>query len=193
MTETNEPRSDFPFRNSLYEVYFDWLCSIVKIGDASRLAVELHLIEYYWSIPNDDNRGLDAEDLRLHFVDEFGYSDLDLEVLEQRTVSMFEVLVALARRMDFIMYEEELGSRVDHWFWELIDNMGLLSFDNSGYYEVLWSSTDVQNIVYYILDRKYGRDGRGGLFPLKNSKKDQRKVELWYQMNLYLAEKYNVG
>lgn len=193
MTETNDPRLDFLFRDPLYEVYFDWLCSIVKIGDASILAAELHLIEYYWSIPNDDNRGLDAEDLRLHFVDEFGYSDSDLGVLEERGVSMFEVLVALARRMDFIMYEEGLGSRVNHWFWELIGNMGLLSFDNSGYYKVLWSSTDVQNIVYYILDRKYGRDGRGGLFPLKNSIKDQRKVELWYQMNLYLAENYDVG
>ena len=47
-------------------------------------------------------------------------------------------------------------------------------------------------ILNKIIDRGYSRRGVGGLFPLKYSKNDQRKVELWYQMHSYLIENYYV-
>ena len=34
------------------------------------------------------------------------------------------------------------------------------------------------------------QDGFGGLFPLKHAKKDQRKVEIWYQLQNWLMENY---
>ena len=40
------------------------------------------------------------------------------------------------------------------------------------------------------VERRYKRSGEGGLFPLKNAAKDQRKVEIWYQLSSYLLENY---
>jgi hypothetical protein len=38
-----------------------------------------------------------------------------------------------------------------------------------------------------VINRTYGPDGSGGLFPLhKPHILDQRRVELWYQMQYYL-------
>ena len=38
-----------------------------------------------------------------------------------------------------------------------------------------------------FLERRYRRDGRGGLFYVKGCKKDLRSIEIWYQMNLYMS------
>ena len=43
-----------------------------------------------------------------------------------------------------------------------------------------------------MLAREYSDNGHGGLFPLKNPKKDQRKVEIWYQMTEYINENYPI-
>jgi hypothetical protein len=36
--------------------------------------------------------------------------------------------------------------------------------------------------------RNYDRKGVGGIFPLYRSRRDQRRVELWYQFNEYIEE-----
>ena len=55
--------------------YFEFLCSIVD-EDGSReydkLLSELHGIDFYSLIPNDDNRGEDGKQLRERFEDEEG-------------------------------------------------------------------------------------------------------------------------
>jgi hypothetical protein len=40
-----------------------------------------------------------------------------------------------------------------------------------------------------IMDRRYERNGQGGLFPLRKPAMDQRDVEIWYQANAYMIEK----
>ena len=49
-----------------------------------------------------------------------------------------------------------------------------------------WENID--EILNKFIDRTYRASGYGGLFPLRHSKEDQRKVEIWYQMAAYLIE-----
>ena len=46
----------------------------------------------------------------------------------------------------------------------------------------------VEDIVQKFLDRKYSRNGDGGLFTVNRSRYDLRSVEIWYQMCWYLDE-----
>ena len=67
-----------------------------------------------------------------------------------------------------------------------MENLGLDPVDmhNSGEYD------NVRNhaIIKRFLERAYNRSGRGGLFPIKRVLKDQRRVEIWYQMMDYISQ-----
>jgi len=100
--------------------------------------------------------------------------------------------VALAQRMDFettgAYDENSVGSdRTAYWFWEMMDNLGLTAYDDDSYVD-LDGTTYVEQIIDEFVNREYDYDGTGGIFPLKHAEKDQRNVEIWYQMSAYLYE-----
>ena len=65
-----------------------------------------------------------------------------------------------------------------------MENLGFESYhDGSGY-----SRNYVTKRMRVVMDRLYDMHGNGGLFPLRKPSKDQRKVELWYQMSEYLLQ-----
>jgi hypothetical protein len=168
--------------------YLDWLFKqITEEIDQNRnsprsywlLAVELFQKEFDWFVPNDDNRVEDGRILREEFFDETAAGS-DREWLEQGC-SMLEMLVALSRRCAFETGEEPLN-----WFWVLMANIGLDAFDDNRFDHDF--KLDIDVILDRIIHRTYGADGRGGLFPLSNPTRDQREVEIWYQMASYILE-----
>ena len=48
---------------------------------------------------------------------------------------------------------------------------------------------EMDEILNIWLERRYDEDGKGNIFPLKDPIKDQKTVEIWYQMQSYLLEK----
>lgn len=159
-------------------VYIDWLCSTIKEehhkAKYDNLCSWLYYQEFYAILPNDDNRVEDGLKLR----ETFGIQ-LD------KPCSMLEMLIALAERMDYILFEKHHGNRFEKWFWLFIRNLNLQS--------VFYDSEPEENqrnlmIVKRFIERKYSRNGRGGLFPLKHTRNDQRSVEIWYQMMAYIEE-----
>lgn len=171
--------------------YFLWLCSLLKINirtdkDKIEFFWELHQKRFYWSVPNDDNREEDGKKLREVFVEDEIDGNEILEDLDG-PCSVFEMLVALAGRMDYILTDSDKGDRTDKWFNEMINNLGLewYSSNNPHNEERLRNNnTRLDN----MLSRNYTFHGRGGLFPLRYTKKDQRRVEIWYQMQEWLQE-----
>lgn len=170
----------------LDELYFRWLYAqvgSVKLKNPSRthwsLLKLLHMKEFVWIIPNDDNRLEDGRDLRDEFVYEIRHMDVEPEWMSLGC-SMLEMLIGLARRLWF----EDDHFQIDEWFWHLMENLGLSGFSDRGG----WDEQDVEDILNAVIWRIYEPDGRGGLFPLKNAQEDQREVELWYQMSEYLLE-----
>lgn len=177
--------------DKLHESYVYWLCALVgtkhnrsTYGD---LMNSLHQKAFYWSVPNDDNRVHEGKNLRERFCDEIGVEYIYDDFPEQ--ASMLEILIGLAYRCESIMVDQGDSMEMSEWFWKIISNVGLDKYTDDRFVE-LNGGTQVEVILNRVIERTYDKDGNGGLFPLKNSKKDQRKVELWYQMNAYLVEKY---
>lgn len=169
--------------------YLVWLLEMVGMRRGWwGLANLLHSIKFRWTIPNDDNRATDGMVLRDKFAYEQG---LDNYPELSGPCSFLEMLVALARRCDDeIMGDPTKEPRYAFWFQEFLKNADLMQFSDERSCEIGWEPTDVDKIVDRILDRTYEPDGEGGLFPLKDPKENQRKVEIWYQMSFWLVENY---
>lgn len=170
--------------------YFDFLCSIVgRTYEYSKLLGELHGTDFYSLIPNDDNRCEDGKQMREKFNDEEGQQALSQSDLEECTV--LEMLIGLCFRLEFETAQSPWEKTPREWFWILIDNLGLEWCDDA-LYEQLESRDEIITKVKIFLDRRYKNDGNGGLFPLRNPRKDQRRIEIWYQMSAYILENYPI-
>lgn len=171
--------------------YYSWLCNLVDITQTGTsywlLANDLYRKEYKWFVPNDDNRAAEAKNLREKFCYEMNI-DYDYDAFSEE-VSMLELIIGLAYRCESIMADQDDSLEMMDWFWKLLMNVGLDPFTDDKYYE-LRGHVIVDQILDRVINRTYDRDGRGGLFPLNRDRKDQRKIELWYQMSAYLVENY---
>jgi hypothetical protein len=136
--------------------------------------------EFVWFVPNDDNRASDGRELRHEWAAATN-AEVDSQWLETGC-SFLEMLIALSRRCSFEAFDD--GNDSASWFWQLIDNLGFTGYRDGTDFE----PEEVEAIVYRVMWRTYDRDGNGGLFPLRCAKKDQRKVEIWYQLSEYLLQ-----
>jgi len=171
--------------------YFDFLCSLVgRSNEYSILLDELHGIEYYSLIPNDDDRGEDGKHLRQLFLDEVGPHGSSS--LPKSDCTVLEMLIGLSYRLEFETAQSRWEKKPSEWFWILVDNLGLSSWDNEGFDEHREDWEVPVEQVGGMLSREYESNGIGGLFPLKDPKKDQRRVEIWYQMSAYIMENYPI-
>lgn len=175
--------------------YFYWLCEMVCIdgryNDQSfyKLAEILFEEEYYWSLDYDDDRAGDGLELRSRYRYEGG------EEQPGGMCSVFEMLIALADRMEQLMDELDGECKTPMFFWEMIENLHLDRYSDElfehrgekGYNNL---RKQICSKLYRWMDRHFRSDGDGGLFPLKNPRKDQREVDYWYQANAYLTEHY---
>lgn len=175
--------------SELDELYLTWLYSqvaSVKLKNPSRtfwsLLKILYNKEFVWIVANDDNRVEDGKDLRYEFIDAERLEDVDLEWINLGC-SMLEMLISLSRRLSF-----ETDKRARGWFWHLMDNLGLEIYND----RVNIPRDEVEEILNRVIWRTYAPDGSGGLFPLQWPKKDQRDVEIWYQMCSYLIEREEI-
>lgn len=173
------------------ERYFQWLCSLVGIRSQPGhsfyfLARDLHGTTFRWSVEGDENRNSDAANLRLEFCDEYGHSMFTDEELDA-PATMLEVLVGLSQRMTFAYCGDDRNCE-ERWFFEMLLNCGAAILEDT-IYEEKRCSFMTEEALDRVIERRYDPDGTGGLFPLKHPKEDQRRAELWYQMNQYLIEK----
>lgn len=169
--------------------YFIWLYDQVfethKLGTAgsySKLCGQMHEIPFKALVDHDENRVADGTQLRNEFLAKgvFPWDKNGIDLL-MPDASIFEVLIALAKKADF---------QVDHgtpwWFMQFLENLQLSGYTDRRYRAV--DAIPVSLKLKKFNERKYAENGRGGIFPLKVPNQDQRKVELWYQMAGYMAE-----
>lgn len=172
--------------------YFEWLYS--HIGPVNydnpghtywSMAKQFHTTKFTWFVRNDANRAEDGLLLREAFIDKWGDEGVTVEWLTL-DCSILEMLIALSDRLAF----ESYGGVAD-WFWQLMSNLGLQRYTDRYYNQ--HNSGEIAEVLQRVLDRTYGYDGSGGLFPLREATRDQRKVELWYQKEAYLLEGLRVN
>ena len=192
MGKTSTSGSKLIFSAKIEAEYYYWLCDIINVDQYNvsywLLIKKLQDTEFIDKVPNDDNRIDDGKKLRDIFADETGYTNY---TFLDGPCSMLEMLIGLSIRIEDILEDCEEGDRTRVWFWEMIKNLGLDKYDDESYFDHGGSDAIVE-ILDKLINRKYGRNGNGGLFPLKDAKKDQRNVEIWYQMCAYLLENYYI-
>lgn len=166
--------------------YFDWMQNLVCGRRYSnhisydRLLRYLHNTTFVYSIPRDENRASDGENLRSRFCHEYGYGDSRIGY--DTPCSVLEMMIALAIRCEEdVMDDPAVGDRTGQWFWGMIVSLGLGSMTDNRFDEDY-----VRSVVRRFLDREYEPNGRGGLFTIRNCDEDLRDVEIWYQMCWYL-------
>jgi hypothetical protein len=170
----------------LDEVYFNWLYTKVASVEVPTpsltyytLLGALHSTEFVWLVTGDDNRASDGLELRREFYRE--YEAAYHETLPWMNIgcSVLEMLISFARRAEF---QTDIPTR--DWFWVFLENLQLADLNDA--------QQDVNLICAEIMDqflwRTYRSSGEGGMFPLRYSANDQRKVEIWYQFCEYLVD-----
>lgn len=169
----------------LDEAYLRWLYSQVASPRLRspqkrywKLTRTMYTTEFFWLVPNDDNRVEDGRVLRYEFLDLNRRFDPDPDWLALGC-SFLEMIIALSRRLAF-----EAQRTPDWWFWELMKNVGLADCHDASD----TTEDEIKQVLDTVIWRTYRRNGHGGLFPLDNPEKDQRKVEIWYQLNTYLLD-----
>lgn len=171
--------------------YFRWLVGLINRrsdNTYNKLLEKLSETEFYWSVPNDDNRVEDGLKLRDIFMRKH---DTFVPDFDKIPCSVLEMMIGLAQRMEDILTDPSKDDRTAEWFWEMVANLELGVFTDKNYRQVS-RDTDIDKILTTFLARTYNRKGEGSLFPLaRNSGKNLPKVEIWYQMQYYLDENYS--
>lgn len=169
--------------------YFNWMYQLVsderytKGLSYKKLINHLNDIDFQYSIPMDGNRADDGIGLRYRFGYEQKYEEsMIANHLDTRPCSVLEMMIALSLRCEeHIMHDPDIGDRTGQWFWGMIINLGLESMDDSNF-----DMIHTDDVIFRFMDRKYKKNGEGGLFTVDNYKYDMRSVEIWWQMNWYL-------
>jgi hypothetical protein len=172
----------------LDEAYFVWLYSqvgSVKLRNKAKTYWKLLRLlfqkEFTWAdIEKDGNRAQDGKNLRFDFFRETGEDPENHSDWLDEGCSFLELLIALAWKL---AWESDIPQEV--WFWQLIGNLGLIDCTDAHPPD----PTFVDRVLDNVIDRNYGKNGSGGLFPLSRTHDDQRDTELWYQLQAYLLER----
>lgn len=169
------------------EDYYRWLIGLLNdeyIAESyQKLMADMFETEFVWTVAYDSNRAADGAHLRRLYFRETGESvDMDTGC------SVLEMFIALCRRCEEeLMYNPDEPYGTSYWFWEIIENMGLDTYDDYGY-----DRDAVDTILERFLMRDYEKNGFGGPFYVQNSMCDFRDKDLWWQLNSYLEENFTL-
>lgn len=174
--------------NNLKQLYFDWI--IAKLGGDSRgyynLLSLLFDTEFEFILIMDGNRYHDGLSLRYQFCIETDISEDNLANCLSSECSVLEMLAALALRTEQdVMFNTRFGDRTSIWFWDMIESLGLLAYDDAHFYG---RELDIRKILSRFMRRQYYPNGRGGIVTLENSPCDLCLVDIWTQMMWKLNE-----
>lgn len=140
--------------------------------------------EFIWVHERDENLVLKAyEETRPMFFSEnpiarkYAQMDGDLD----DPCSILEMMVGLAIDCETKIMTNFIDDNTGKWFWEMIESLGLDEFDDGR-----WDENEVDFIVQNFLERRYEPNGKGGLFTVLGTKQNMQKLEIWYQLQLYL-------
>jgi hypothetical protein len=174
--------------NPLPSRYFRWLYDrVLPILEADHyssygtVCSRMHDIPFKALVPNDENRVADGAELRNLFLESCGGEPLDRVHVMYPDATIFEVLVALAKRANCMI---EMGEH--EWFCIFLKNLRLDVYND--WYCLNHTTGRIETILRRFNDRNYLPSGRGGLFPLNRPMLDQRHVEVWYQMGAFMTE-----
>ena len=172
------------------DAYYRWLIQSLQddylASNYQKLLSKLYNTDFFWELEYDGNRAADGVYLREVFAEETGIRHGVKKIDSGAPCSMLEMMIALARKTEHdIMFNPMYGDRTGQWFWVMIENLGLDTYDDYGFF-----GEKVDQILYVFMHHLYAPDGYGGMFPNKFIERDLRKTDLWWQINAFLEKNY---
>lgn len=186
----------YEHNDAVRDLYFEWLCDMINLqyDTYDILIYELYNIPFFWKIELDANRAEDGIILRGYFHNDDGTTALD--TFADKPCSVLEMLIALSKKMDYLLADDGRGDRTRIWFWEMISNLGLDKYYdaefNEPFGEDMGRIKEIQQICDKWMNRNFSYRGYGSPFPLVRPHRDQRQQQLIDQMNDYILENYIV-
>ena len=171
--------------------YFEWLYDLVCPDNRyKKLCIFLHNTDFTYDLPMDGNRYEDGVSLRYRYAYVTDQPEHRVaEEIDNRPCSVFEMMVALALRMEEDVMAQPDGDRTATWFREMLSSLGIGDMTNERFDELR-----VRRTINNFLRRDYEKTGRGGLFTIDNvPDRDLRKVEIWYQAMWHLNDVLKEG
>lgn len=185
--------------DDVLNMYWQWMMELIHRSDRNfllkpynstynQLLSKLNSTQFEYIIDKDSNRYSDGIELRYHF----GYErDVPQPIIatciDNRPCSVLEMMVALAKRCDNFMCDDESGCRIGNWFWNMISTLGLMPFNDNIWSES--SKTIVEKKLQTFMNRQYDPvTGEGSLFLNIQNRPNYADVEIWYQANWYLSD-----
>lgn len=177
--------------------YFQWLCASISSPEQYTLLLDkLRRTNFVWILDRDANRAEDGKSLRYQFACSKNLDEDGMTLVEKwlsGPCTVLEFMVALAKRIETdIMANGEDSDKTAEWFFDMLENLGLLKFDDKHYDE-----NEADYILHRFMSRKYKKNGDGNVFKrTKTGQKggpesgpDFRNLEIWSQAQTFLVDK----
>lgn len=170
--------------------YFNYLVDMIcdkkhhKV-DYIPLLDSLFGMKFIAIIDRDNNRISDGDALRKEFLNSEGIDESYLFEFDDMDVSVLEVLIGIAKRIEYQVQNGMDIDRTNEQFWMLLRNLDIEKYTSANYKPV-----NIREKVNVWMKRKFEKNGFGSIFPLQNCDEDQRKCEIWVQMNRYVWENW---
>ena len=194
--------------NQIEQIYFNWLYDSmnggrIQVYTYKDLFAELYSTKFRAMLDKDNDRASDGYDLRYRFAEYICDKDnkMDLNKYYESTnkinatideitksldtvgdFNLLELLIELAIKCEEqFMSDPSYGNRTQQWFWNMITNLGLGEMRDGAF-----NVNTYNKIINTFLDHRYTRDGKGGLFYVRNSPEDMRNIDIWKQLLIYV-------
>ena len=167
--------------------YFTWLVDFIDpdhlIGEYYQPVLQkLYFKDFRWKLKDDRNRALDGLEFRRRYVEDERFGVAPYNFMEA-PCSCLEMLIALAKRIEYGILEPPCEENIARWFWKFMMNLGLDPDD----FRVL-DEDYVDMVLEKWLDRRYESNGKGNIFTTFSSNINLKIEPIWVQMHIFLNE-----
>ena len=179
----------------LVDDYVYYLYRIVQNGGENhrKLCVELFKNRFFIT-RSAPKRDVDREKDGLELRKEWSNDSLDDE-FHIIPCTMLEMIIGISKRMSEQLMDEDGEDKTAQYFWEIMENLGLTCMDDDNFgWETGLAPKNIGKTCEILCKRQYNPDGTGGgMFPMPGLLGiNQKKMEIWYQMQEYINWKYGI-
>lgn len=179
----------------LVDDYVYYLYRIVQNGGENhrKLCIELFKNRFFIT-RSAPKRDIDREKDGLELRKEWSNDSLDGE-FHIIPCTILEMIIGISKRMSEQLMDEDGEDKTAQYFWEIMENLGLTCMDDDNFgWDTGLAQKKIAKTCEILCKRQYNPDGTGGgMFPMPGLLGiNQKKMEIWYQMQEYINWKYGI-
>ena len=174
--------------------YIWYLYNLVQNGGENHRKLCMELFKNRFFITRSaPKRDIDREKNGLELRKEWYCNNITFE--DSLPCTVLEMIIGISKRMSEQLMDEDGEDKTAQYFWEIIGNLGLDCWDDDSFgWDTGLAQKKIAKTCEILCKRQYNSDGTGGgMFPMPGVLGiNQKKMEIWYQMQEYINWKYGI-